>query len=339
MTPSKITAQLLEKYLYDQCTDDEKKAVEEWYTSLKGNSSYLDSLPESERQKLQNTTFDNITSQVQKRPIARHDKTIEWRWFTGIAAAIVLAFGFYFLYQLPEKTVAEVGKHQKKAVENKVIEFINHQPRIVRHKLPDESIVWMHAGASISYPGEFAADSRRISFTGEAFFDISKDKTRPFSIQSGEIVIRVLGTSFNVKAPATKKVFQISVVTGSVEVRTLDRQKKDQLVVLKPQQEVFFETLSKKLTVSTIPVTGKKEIFQPVTVNFKDTPLNVVLEQLQKKFNVDMTLENSDMSKCLVNADFEQQSLPLIMEMLCITLDAKYTIIGTSIKLHGLPCE
>jgi transmembrane sensor len=338
MTPSEIDPLLLEKYLNNQCTDTERELVETWYASLKGTQDHLDRLPEKDRTRLRRETFGNIQSKIHESEPER-EKEFPWRWITGIAASIILVLGLYF--QFGQKPQAFIAKSSEIEVSpgDSLIHFVNHEPRIVMHKLPDNSTVWMHADASITYPEKFEMDKREVVFTGEAFFDITKDKSRPFSIRSGEMIIKVLGTSFNVKAPAARKVFQISVVTGSVEVSAPDQQQKDQQVILKPKQEVFFETLSKRLIVSTIPVSAKKEIYQPITVMFRDTPLNQVVEQLRKKFNIEILLSNPEMATCQVSADFEQQSLPVIMEMLCTTLDASYTMSDKAITLTGVPCD
>ena len=339
MAPSHLPPQLLQKYLGNQCTDAEKELVENWYASLNGQRNYLDNLDEQEQHNLQRETFAHISSRIHENQEMNVSKQVPWRWISGIAASLILAFGLYL--QLQKTDNPATSKLAEKEIDhpNKILLFTNVEPRIVMHKLPDGSTVWMHADASIRYPEKFDADKRVVTFSGEGFFDITKDKSRPFSIQSGEMVIRVLGTSFNVNATAAKKIFQISVVTGSVQVTAPDKEKKDQLVILKPQQQVLFETQSKRLIVSSIPISGKKEIYQPITVTFKDTPLNQVVAQLQKKFNVEIVLANPEMATCQVNADFEQQSLPVIMEMLCTTLDAHYNMSERVIHVNGVPCD
>ena len=339
MAPYQIPPQLLQKYLENQCTDAEKELVENWYASLNGQRNYLDKLDEKEQYNLQRETFAHIKSRIQENGETNVSKQFPWRWISGIAASLILAFGLYINLQKPDNIIISKLAEPETDRPGKVLLFTNLEPRIVMHKLPDGSTVWMHAEASIRYPEKFDVDKRVVAFSGEGFFDITKDKSRPFSIQSGEMVIKVLGTSFNVNATVAKKVFQISVVTGSVEVSAPDKQQKGQLVVLKPQQQVLFETQSKRLIVSSIPLTGKKEIYQPITVTFKDTPLNQVLTQLQKKFNVEIHLANPEIATCQVSADFEQQSLPVIMEMLCTTLDAHYTMSERVIKISGVPCD
>jgi len=338
MTPNNISPQLLDKYLNNQCTDEERELVENWFASLNGKPDFLDSLPEDEQVELQKETFSNIQNrldlgnepEVRKFPLG---------WISWLAASVFLVLGIYFTYNLNSKQDVSIARQiERKGVEN-IIEFINHEPRVVKHQLPDGSLVWMHTKSAIRYPREFDLDKRLVTFTGEGFFDISKDKSRPFSIQSGEMVIKVLGTSFNVKAPSEQKVFQISVVTGRVEVSAPDKEQKQQLVILTPKQEAFFETGTKRLVFSAIPPQIKKEIYEPITVVFDQTPLNQVVEQLEKRFDIKIKLANPGISSCRVSGDFEKQPLPEIMEMLCTTLEAKYTMSGKIITIDGLPCN
>lgn len=338
MPPSEISPFLLDKYLQNQCTDSEKELVEAWYASITTPQNYLDKLTEAERRLLKQGTFERIQMKITSQESVPAKK-IPWGWISGIAATIILAVGLYFQQSPSTPPEAASLEIHDAAGNNALQNFTNHEPRIVMHTLPDGSTVWMHKEASISYPQQFDSDKRTVAFTGEGFFDIKKDKNRPFSIASGEMVIKVLGTSFNVQASAAKKVFQISVVTGSVEVTAPNDKLEDQLVVLKPQQQAFFEPASKRLRVSLIPISEKREIYQPITVTFRDTPLNQVIAQLQKKFNTEIVLANPEMATCLVNADFEQQSLPLIMEMLCTSLEARYTMTEKTIHLDGMPCD
>ena len=138
----------------------------------------------------------------------------------------------------------------------------------------------MHANASIDYPKEFDKNKREVTFRGEGFFNVKRDETSPFSIQSGEMTVRVLDTSFNVKAPEKQKIFKISVVTGSVGVTTTGQKDAPQQVVLKPKEQAFFEAEAKRLTLNEMPVQTKKEIYEPVTIVFEGTPLHEVAEML-----------------------------------------------------------
>jgi transmembrane sensor len=332
------SAFLLKKYLHDQCTDPEKELVENWYASLHNKTDYLDSLSESEQNRLQEETYDYIKTQVYAKERRTLPFSPAFAWLTGIAAALIMGFGVYFLYQPSQDWFQTAGPESAKITLPDTIRFENEEARMVMHKLPDGSSVWMHANAVITYPRIFEKNKRKVTFTGEGFFDITPDKKRPFLIQSGEMKIQVLGTRFNVKAAQKQKILEVSVVSGSVSV-TAPGMQSTQQIILKPQQKAFFETKSKRLTFVEIPVEHKKEIFEPVTIVFEETPLRSVITQLEQRFETHIHLVNPDMYNCKLTADFEQQSMPVILEMLCTSLEASYTMSGNTILIEGTACK
>ncbi|MFD1140512.1 FecR family protein [Larkinella insperata] len=340
----KISPHLLDKYLRNECTDQEKELVEAWYASLSGNPDYLDSLPESAQDHLQDETFRHIQRGIwaDEKPLRR---TLPWGWITGLAASVALVIGLYFASRYATDSnrsltePAPVAVQQPKSNPADLVHFVNQKPRLVKHLLPDNSTVWMHSGAAITYPKQFDKAKRLVTFSGEGFFEVKKNPAQPFLIQSGEMQIKVLGTSFNVKAPESHTVFKISVVTGRVQVSAPDPQQKEQQVILKPQQQATFETASRRLTYSPTPVQNKKQIYEPVTVVFENAPLDQVVRQLEKRFDIRIRFTNPKLATCLVNADFEEQPLPFIMEMLCTALEATYTLSGKVVTLDGLPCD
>ncbi|TLU99486.1 FecR family protein [Dyadobacter luticola] len=337
MKPKPISPVLLEKYLSGQCTDQEKELVENWYASIEGETDYLDTLPEDEQTSIQNETFGQIRGALNFEP-EKTGRTIPWRMLVGIAASLLLIVGIYFSYS-NNSTPPTIAEKLKAMDESSLASFENKESRIIIFQLPDSSSVALRPGAVITYPKAFEADQRLVTFSGEGFFNVKKDKTRPFFIQSGEMVIRVLGTSFNVKAPVAEKLFQVDVVTGRVQVTAPNKERKSQQVVLKPQEQALFELDSRKLISKTNAPQMRKAIYEPVTIVFEETPLDQVTKQLEKKFNVKINLSEPRMSTCSVTANFESQPLASILEMLCTTLDASYILNDNTITVNGLPCE
>lgn len=339
MKPSGITDILLEKYLQGLCTLEEKKLVEEWYNSIEGTPDYLSSLDQETFKKLKEELFVDIQLQtmisVQEQPLPSKRT---W-WLYSTAACILLAvFAIVFYSNRNESGNLQLPLTTSLPI-NESVSFTNKSSKMLLHTLPDNSTVWLHPDARIDYPAQFDESSRKVTFTGEGFFDVKKDPKRPFSISTGEMTIRVLGTSFNVKATTSSKLIQVSVMTGSVEVSTPSSSKEEQMVVLEPKQHAYFEHESKVLLVKSIPPPIKKEIYEPVSINFVEQPLGRVVELLEKKFNVDLQLSDPRLSQCLFNGDFENQSLADILEMLCISLEASYTISDKFILINGSPCE
>lgn len=340
MKPTEITDLLLEKYLQDQCTPEEKEMVQKWYASLQGHPDYLSTLDQETRNKLKEELYIDIQLKTMVTPIVTNKKSVSKWWFTVAAASILIGMiGSYYVLTSYGLTMPETNEITIDSQENQSISFVNDNTKMVLHTLPDSSTVWMHPDSRIDYPADFESDSRRVTFSGEGFFDVKKDPLRPFSIVTGEMTIRVLGTSFNVKAPTSTKLTQVSVMTGSVQVSAPTTTEKEQMVVLAPQQHAVFEHQSKLLLVKTNPVPGRKEIYEPVSVHFVDQPLSRVLDVLEKKFNVNIQLSEHRLEQCVFNGDFENQPLSAILEMLCISLEANYTISDNIILISGTPCE
>ncbi|KQS33889.1 FecR family protein [Dyadobacter sp. Leaf189] len=339
MKPAGIPPSLLQKYLTDECTEAEKAQVEAWYESLRGSSEYLDTLPEEGQQALQDTTFHEIKNRLQPEEGQEVPRRLNLGWLIGIAASILLAIGIYFQYpgkQQESKPEIAAEFHRQSL---QLTTFKNNEKRIVMHRLPDNSSVSMHPGAVITYPQQFEAKRRAVTFSGEGFFDIQKNPSKPFYIESGKLVIRVLGTSFNVKAPVSTEVFQVDVVTGSVSVLAKNTGGTSQQVILKPQEQALFELASGRLTARPIAIPTRKPIYEPVTIVFEETPVNQVIDQLEKRFKVNISLANPGVARCSVTANFESQPLSSILEMLCTTLDASYVLSGENITINAMPCD
>ncbi|MBL7699101.1 MAG: FecR family protein [Chitinophagaceae bacterium] len=86
--------------------------------------------------------------------------------------------------------------------------------------LPDGSKVWLNAESSITYPVAFTEHERRVRIIGEVYFEVAKDKTKPFHVETGDTEIEVLGTHFNVKAYAEDGPTKTSLLEGSVKINT-----------------------------------------------------------------------------------------------------------------------
>ena len=339
MKPAPIDPELLDKYLQGTCTEAERRRVEAWYADLPKDQNLYDPVSGSEKKALLKDAFRQISARLDMEEVAAPVRSFPWGWITGIAASLLLVCGL--LYN--QRNSAAAPKLQSTAVSGaetiSLIEFVNKKPRIVQHTLPDGSTVWLRPGARITYPQKFSQENRTVTFAGEGFFDIQKDHSRPFFIHSGEMTVRVLGTSFNVKAASDQKLFEIDVVTGSVEVSAPDWKAKAQQLVVKPNQQALFETDTKRLSAKAQPELPQVEIYRPSTFHFQDTPVSEVIQQLESHFGIQVRLSNPALARCRLNADFENQPLPTILEMLCRSLESTYTIQDSTITIAGEPCD
>jgi len=135
--------------------------------------------------------------------------------------------------------------------------------------LPDESVITLRKGSSLSYPKQFAQDERKVSLEGEAFFEVARNERQPFVIDAQPVSVRVLGTSFNVLC--NKAEADVSVTTGKVQVTS--QSGNNLAVVLTPGNKTHYE--DGHLTSSIMD--GYEAAWKKDTMAFNGTPLATVI--------------------------------------------------------------
>ncbi len=118
--------------------------------------------------------------------------------------------------------------------------------------LPDGTHVTLNAGSAISYPEKFEKNSRKVTLTGEAFFNVKRNEKAPFVITTGDVVTKVLGTSFNIRAYPENKAVQVAVVEGKVKVNAkIGSEDQNACVFLSKSEMATFQQEAGELIVST----------------------------------------------------------------------------------------
>ncbi|NJO68691.1 MAG: FecR domain-containing protein [Bacteroidetes bacterium] len=134
--------------------------------------------------------------------------------FIKIAAIFVIAFGMGAVADkfLTEKNIAE-PKNEYYSIE---------APRGAKSfvTLADGTKIWLNAGSKISYQRSYNQHNRGIYLEGEAFFEVAKNKNIPFLVHSAGIVVKAIGTAFNVKAYPEEGIVETTLVEGSVSIES-----------------------------------------------------------------------------------------------------------------------
>ena len=133
-------------------------------------------------------------------------------WATGIAALLLLCGGGVVIWHTRQTQTGYVKNSRPAEV------IISPKGSRSQSRLPDGSVVWLNAGSSISYEEDFSGPVREVKLEGEAYFDVAKDAKKPFIVHTAGIDIKVLGTSFNVKAYASDKTVETTLIQGLVQV-------------------------------------------------------------------------------------------------------------------------
>lgn len=314
---------LIAKSLSGNATAQDQKALKEWLALDIKNQKEFDRIKRVWDSSASYIEVDtNRAWMAMEERMAASDKVVGINtisttfWKMRIAASIVLFLGlsFYFFYPWDEVQYVSQGK-----------------PLVA--DLADGSTISLNSNSKLTVEGEFNGQERKVRLKGEAFFDIAKDPEKPFIIETDLVQVQVLGTSFNVMESEDSVV--VMVKTGKVEVRDFENAEnniqlvKDQKIVFRKNQKKFEEAL----------VDMNEMAWKTRTIIFRRTLMKNVIQVLEKTYNQKFELANPNIELCEFTAQFEDQSLEEVLEVISVALNLRFSIEEDKIVLAGEGCE
>jgi len=226
-----------------------------------------------------------------------------WR----VAASVVLLIGlawllqyYYFPYYGME--VAAAGQGQRIVV------------------LPDSSRVWLNKGSKLIYDADFDGAAREVHLEGEAFLDVQRNPQRPFVIRTDDAQIKVLGTSFNLRAYPDEEQVELVVETGKVSFTAEEGTAE---AILTPGNAASLNRQSN--TIAKQKVSDENAwAWKSGRLQFKDQPLKEVLPDIERCYGVKLQLQNSNMGECHFTGSFQQAELKEVLQVLAATLQLEF---------------
>ena len=171
--------------------------------------------------------------------------------------------------------------------------------------LPDSTVVWLNSGSSIKYNNQFSINHRDVILSGQAYFDVTKNKNTPFIVSCDDINIKVLGTQFSAENYTDNSDINVILVEGSVEL--LPKNSNKSFARLNPNEMMVYNKSDKKYSINTV-VTKQYTSWREGVIYIYDQPLKDVLPQLQKRYNqqivLDKYLEDYKVTFSIRNEDF-----------------------------------
>jgi len=165
--------------------------------------------------------------------------------------------------------------------------------------LADNSNVWLNANTTLRYPSQFSGKNRTVYLDGEAYFEVSTNKKKPFVVKTGQGDVRVTGTSFNVEAYSKYNSFETSLFTGSVDIY----KNEVKLGTLNPNEKSTLE--NEQLLVSNITDTDKY-LWRKGLIAFNNKKLEEILLSLEKYFDVDFQIDTRNLPQQTYTGKFRQ---------------------------------
>lgn len=184
--------------------------------------------------KTKNELFDQ-----EAEPGLSPDKKPFYKHWVIYAAAFVGIACFLLVYPYINST----GNTDKIRESSRVNEITVNRGAKTKIRLPDGTHVWVNADSKLSYPETFKGPLREVYLEGEGYFDVVKDAAHPFIVHTAGLDIRVLGTTFNVKAYEAESTIEATLIHGAIEVME-PNQTGVPLAILKPHEKLIFNKLA-----------------------------------------------------------------------------------------------
>lgn len=251
-----------------------------------------------------------------------------WRFIMkgSIAASLLIIMSFVAAYfWVTANTLPEVEQREWVIKENP------YGQRSTIY-LSDGTEVILNAGSQLKYYDKFSEDKRKVMLTGEAFFQVAKDISRPFEVITENIVTKALGTSFNVKAFPNEPI-QVSLVTGKVVVNDKGRNGKEELI-LQPGESAVYDLENPGLL--------KKEYFDEQRVlswkegiiYFQEADEKAVYTTLERWYGVNIKTLNTSPRTWDFTGEIKNMSLDQFLQSLSYTMNFNYHIENKQVTIE-----
>lgn len=328
---------LLNKYIDNTCTAEEVQILISWIKDS-ADATCFDFVSQSRWNRMpaehpvMNDQQENLLRSEaillleklesgQKRMDGNRARLLK-RWFGGVAAVLIILLGMAFWKYFEENTISSLPVSQK--------EYIADKGEMKRVLLNDNTEVTLNSGSRLYVPSDFDGDTRNVRIDGEAFFQVARNPSKPFIVTSGEVKIKVLGTSFNVNSYSEDNDIAVTVSTGKVLVGMEKHQMQMQLL---PNEHI---SISKETgDVHKDHVTENNYVkWMDGYLYFDKLPLQQVIKMINRKYNKQVVLQCKDCNT-LISGVHDNKSLDAVIDAVCFIAGLKHRAEGDVIILYN----
>lgn len=325
-TNRKLNSELILKHLSGHTSDEETEQLTNWvnenaenqnlFAEMQNSYIYLASSLSPDNQK---SAFNEIINQISN---TKEKKRISVGRIYSIAAAILLPLvlgGFAWFYQWSS------GSSEPELF-TEIVAPPKHNSQIT---LSDGTQVWLSPESKLRYSQNYGLKTRNVILDGEGYFEVTKNQEKPFTVETGHLKVKVLGTSFNLEAYSNEAIVRTTLVRGSLQIES-ELISKD--VLLSPGDRISFDVNSRQITSEKV----NTEIYRLVKdgmIIFKRNTLTEVCRKLERWFMIPIELNDTNNQDLLFTAKFQDESIERILQILNMTIPINYQILNDKIVI------
>jgi len=324
------------KFLKGECSSEESIEINQFLKTAAGQNVLNELLNEhwelakdgeidpsilSEWKREWSLKFTNEPAKVVSEK-KRIDLTMVFR-YAAVFTALILGIGIY-----------QVSTRRSNMIQIKGKELVQRNPmgRHSNFSLADGTQVYLGPGSTLSFPEKFSGNSREVQLEGEAYFEVTKNKEKPFIIYSNHIRTQVLGTTFKVNAFKDSPVL-VSVTSGRVKVDRIEGDQVQQLAVLLPGEQVSYSAKS-GIHKSNFNMENIRNWKQGQLV-FDGTPLSELTTQISRWYNVSITISTEKLKQIPITVTLDgNMPVSRFLDGLSASFGFHYTLKDRTITIY-----
>lgn len=261
------------------------------------------------------------------------------------AASILLAACLivWFVFSISKSGTGSLYNNLVNSSDEKLIERVNTTGKPMTVNLGDGSKVSLGNNARISFPVSFSnLHKRKIYLTGEAFFEVAKDPSKPFLVYANGLITKVLGTKFKIRAYPNEHISTVEVSSGIVSVFSFinktgqdeDKSKKLNSLVLTRNQKANYSGHDRSITAAIVDnpqmINDNK-----IKYSFSETPLTDVFNLIEQGYGIDIIYDNKSFLNRTFSANLESTTFFQKLDIICKTIGSRYEVIDGKIVIYG----
>ena len=309
----KVSYETIMRFFRNECTPEEKQAVMQWVNESEEHKAFFFKWEELFYLGKENIASDEAilrkAEKILEARIEKEEDRLSLKYAASIAAIIAvsgLSAWYVLSNQSREQITVSTGAGETLAL-----------------VLPDSSKVWLNENTVLAYPEAFDGDKRELHLNGEAYFEVTKNKHKPFRVNSKNMSVQVLGTKFNFKSLDDGKTAEASLIEGEVKV---EGNNDEGSITLSPGQKVELNLMTRQMKVSQADVIVDA-VWHDNLIPLKQADLFRIADILEKLYGMDIIL-SPDIDKTATYSGVLQkkETIEDVLKILQNTIHINYKI-------------
>ena len=319
-----IPTQLIEQFLSGKISDSEEKELLDWISATPNSYVLFQNEQERLRPMIAKRKDEEVSAQwkqlfykIQGKTIIRANRS-KWIVVSAVAAILLVALILVSVFDNNN-----TGQFQ---AENST-EVITPSGEKASLILPDGTCVVLNSGSKLSYPKEFNGAAREVELHGEAFFEVSADKAKPFIVKTSGLNVRVLGTAFNLEAfPGTGEV-NTTLVHGKVLLEKVSGDKIMPLAEMSPFEHAVYKTDKEEISIQREKNIDQYIAWKDGKLVFLNASIEEVAKKLELWYNVSVRIESEELKQAHFTCTFTNETIDQVLNLLKISYPIEYSIV------------